>query len=46
MAALNKGILFSPIRNWGNRESKILLEYNAEGEVKKRRQFVLKDVAT
>ena len=45
MAPLNNGVLFSPIRNWGNGESKILLEFDGEGEAKKRRQFVLEDAA-
>ena len=45
MPPLNKGVLFGPIRNWGNGESKILLKFDGKGEVVKRRQFVLKDVA-
>ena len=46
MARLNKEILFSPIRNWGNGESKVLLEYNGEGGVRRRRQFLLEDIAS
>ena len=45
MAPLNKEILFGPIRNWHNEESKILLELDWEEEVKKRKQFVLEEVA-
>ena len=45
MAFLNKEDLFSPIRNWGNRESKILLKFDGEEEGKKRIQFVLKELA-
>ena len=43
MALLNKGVLFGPIRNWGIGEFKILLQFNGEGGVKKRRQFVLEE---
>ena len=46
MSPLKKGVLFGPIRNWGNGESKILLEFDGEGGVKKRRQYVLEDVAS
>ena len=46
MPPLNKGVLFGPIRNWGNGESKVLLEFDREGGEKKRRQFVLEDVAS
>ena len=38
--------MFGPIRNWSNGESKILLEFDREEVVKKRRQFVLEDVAS
>ena len=44
MPPLNKGVLFSPIRNWSNGESKVLLKFDGEGRVKKRRQFVLEEV--
>ena len=40
MAPLNEGVLFNLIRNGGNRESTIILEFDGEGGVKKRRQFV------
>ena len=46
MPLLNRGVLFGPIRNWCNRESKILLEFDSEGGVKKRRQCVVEDVAS
>ena len=46
MALLNKEVLFGPIRNWSNRESKILLKYNRKVGVNKRRQYVLKDMAS
>ena len=45
MPPLNKGVLFGPIRNWSNGESKILLEFDSEGRVQKRRQFVLQNMA-
>ena len=45
MGPLNKGVLFGPIRNRGSGESKILLKFDRERGVKKRRQFVLEDVA-
>ena len=45
MAHLNKGILFGSIRNWSNGESKICLKFNGKEGVKRRRQFVLEDVA-
>ena len=46
MLLLNKVVLFGPIRDWGNSESNVLLEFDGEGGVKKRRQFVLEDVAS
>lgn len=44
MPPLNKDILFGPIRNWSNGESKVLLKLDKEERVKKRWQFVLEDV--
>ena len=44
MPFLDKGVLFGPIRNWSNGESKVLLKFDGEGRVKKRRQFVLEEV--
>ena len=44
MALLNKRVLLGPIRNHGNREYKILMEFNGEWVVKRRRQFVLEKV--
>ena len=46
MPPLNKGVLFNSIRNWSNGEFKVLLEFDREGGKKKRRQFVLEDVAS
>ena len=46
MALLNKGVMFASIRNWGNRESKILLKFDGKVGVKKRRQLVLEEVAS
>ena len=44
MATLEKGVLFRSIRNCGNKGFKILLECDRERGVKKKRQYVLKNI--
>ncbi|KAF8415692.1 hypothetical protein EV426DRAFT_722074 [Tirmania nivea] len=45
MAPPPKGVLFGPIKDWGKGHSKALLEFDGEGGVKMRRQYVLEDIA-
>ncbi|KAF8415580.1 hypothetical protein EV426DRAFT_722089 [Tirmania nivea] len=45
MAPPPKDVLFGPIKDWGKGYSKALLEFDGEGGVKIRRQYVLENVA-
>ncbi|RPB23802.1 hypothetical protein L211DRAFT_222651 [Terfezia boudieri ATCC MYA-4762] len=44
MASPPKDVLFGPIQDWGLGHSKLTLEFDGEGGVKKRRQYSLEDV--
>jgi len=45
MALHPQGVLFGPVKNWGQGSMKLVLEIDRDGETKTRRQVVLKNVA-
>ncbi|KAF8451881.1 hypothetical protein BGX38DRAFT_1141965 [Terfezia claveryi] len=46
MASPLRGVVFGPVEDWGKRSCKLLLELDGGEEVKKRRQYVLEEVAS
>jgi len=44
MAQHPKGVLFGPVKDWGQGSTKLLLESDGEGDLKVRRQLTLENV--
>jgi hypothetical protein len=44
MAPYPRGILFGPVKEWGQGSTKLLLELDGDGELKARRQLTLENV--
>ena len=44
MALHPRGVLFGPVKDWGQASTKLLLESDREGDLKVRRQLTLENV--
>jgi len=43
-APLPKGVLFGPVKDWGQGSTKLLLEFNGEGDINLRHQLTLENI--